>query len=68
MSEADLSKKLAEKRAALRGFRFDVAGSKIKNVKEGHNLRKEIAQIMTALNAKRAEARRAAVDAEAKSE
>ena len=49
-SRSDLSKALYEKREALRALRFGVAGSKAKNVKEGSNLRKEIARIMTELN------------------
>ncbi|MDD2935311.1 MAG: 50S ribosomal protein L29 [Candidatus Pacebacteria bacterium] len=45
----DLQKMLAEKRSALRAFRFGISGSKSKNVKEGHNLKKEIAKILTEL-------------------
>jgi ribosomal protein L29 len=41
---------LLEKRESLRKFRFDIAGSKVKNVKEGKNLRKEIARILTEIN------------------
>lgn len=48
----DLVKELAEKREALRRFRFDVAGSKIKNVKEALALRKTIARILTVLRAR----------------
>ena len=51
-SAADLEKLLKEKREALRRFRFDVTGGKIKNVKEGFNLRKDIARILTMLAAK----------------
>jgi ribosomal protein L29 len=43
-----LVKALLEKRESLRLFRFSRGG---KNVKEGLNLRKEIARIMTELNA-----------------
>ena len=43
----ELENLLAEKREALRKFRFGIAGSKNRNVKEGKNLRKEIAQILT---------------------
>jgi ribosomal protein L29 len=45
----DLHKELGEKREMLRKFRFDVSGSKIKNVKEALALRKGIARILTAL-------------------
>jgi ribosomal protein L29 len=48
-SEAELAKNLSEKREALRAFRFGVSGSKIKNMREGRAVRKEIARIMTAL-------------------
>lgn len=52
----DLAKELAEKREALRKFRFDVAGSKIKNVKEALALRKGIARILTVLRKRDIEA------------
>ena len=45
---------LADKRKALREFRFGAAGSKARDVKEARNLRKDIARILTAFNAKRA--------------
>lgn len=48
-TEKELKDLLAEKRAALRVFRFSVAGSKTRNVKEGMALRKEIARILTSL-------------------
>lgn len=48
-SEKDLKKLLNEKRESLRNFRFDIAGSKIRNVKEAKNTRKEIARIETEL-------------------
>ena len=48
----DLEKLILEKRKALRLFRFGVAGSRAKNVKEGRNLKKEIAQILTEVNAR----------------
>ena len=49
---ADLSKLVAEKREALRVFRFGGAGAKTKNVKEGRAIRKDVARILTALSAK----------------
>lgn len=48
---ADLAKLVASKREELRAFRFGGAGAKTKNVKEGRNIRKDIARILTALNA-----------------
>ena len=43
----DLDKLLVERREELRGFRFGIAGSKIRDVKTGKNLRKDIARILT---------------------
>ena len=51
---ADLTKMIAEKREALRVFRFGAAGAKTKNVREGRAIRKDIARMMTALNSKKA--------------
>ncbi len=45
-----LNKMLEEKAEALNNFKLGIAGSKIKNVKEGKNLKLEIAQILTVLN------------------
>lgn len=50
--DSDLEKELAEKSGALRAFRFGIAGSKIKNIKEARNLRKEIARVLTELNSR----------------
>lgn len=47
----DLMKALTEKRNALQDFRFGISGGKAKNVKEGSILRKDIARILTELNA-----------------
>lgn len=41
---------LADKSAALRTFRFAIAGSNMRNVKEGNVLKKDIARIHTLLN------------------
>jgi len=48
-SEKDLQKDLKEKRAGLRDFRFGLSGSKTRNSKEGKNLKKDIARILTEL-------------------
>jgi len=45
-----LTKVVGEKREALRALRFNVAGSKNKNVKAARELRREIARALTALN------------------
>jgi ribosomal protein L29 len=47
--ETDLQKALLEKRQALRGFRFGIAGSKTRDVREGRNARREIARLLTEL-------------------
>ncbi len=49
-SKKDLFKTLNEKKDALQDFRFGGAGSKSKNVKEGKNIRKDIARILTEIN------------------
>lgn len=49
-SQKDLVKALYEQREILAKFRFGVAGSKTRNVKEGRAAKKEIARIMTELN------------------
>jgi ribosomal protein L29 len=51
-TEKDLNKLLADKRKALQTFRFNISGSKTRNVKEGKGLRKDIARILTELQVK----------------
>ena len=53
-----LQAELAEKREALRVFRFGGAGSRSRNVREGRNLRKDIARILTELNTRLATSRK----------
>lgn len=48
----DLKKLVADKREALRVFRFGGAGSRTRNTREGRNLRKEIARLLTELRAR----------------
>ncbi len=48
----DLRKMLAEKSENLRTFRFGISGSKVRNVKEGRGLRREIARLLTKMNKK----------------
>ncbi len=43
----DLKKQIVDNRAALRVFRFGGAGSRTRNVREGRNLRKNIARVLT---------------------
>lgn len=52
-SEKELMKELAEKRDALLKFTFGTSGSKTRNTKEGRNLRKDIARILTLRNAQK---------------
>ncbi len=47
----ELEKTLYGKRVALKNFRFGIAGSKVRNVKEGRELKRDIARIMTELSA-----------------
>ena len=49
----DLHQSLADKREALRAFRFGGAGSRSRNVREGRGLRKEIARLLTELNSRK---------------
>jgi len=46
----ELKSLLSQKRLALRSFRFAVAGSNVRNVKEGNKLKKDVARILTVLN------------------
>ncbi len=48
--ENELKQMLTEKREALRVFHFAMSGGKTKNLKEGQNLKKDIARILTVLN------------------
>jgi ribosomal protein L29 len=48
----DLHKEIAEKREALRSFRFGSAGSRTRNVREGRNIRKDVARMLTEMKAR----------------
>lgn len=50
-SKEELTKMANDKREELRSLRFNVAGSKTRNVKQQATLRKEIARALTAKNA-----------------
>lgn len=54
-NEAELVKLVAEKREELRKLRFGVAGSAMRNVHAGKNLRREIARMLTELTHRNAE-------------
>ena len=47
LSDKELEKSLMEKRAAVKQFRFDITGSKAKNLKVGANAKKDVARLMT---------------------
>lgn len=49
----DLQKEIVQKREALRSFRFGSAGSRSRNTREGRNLRKDIARLMTEVSTRR---------------
>ncbi len=49
-TRSELDKILEERTASLSKFKFSSSQGKIKNVKEGKNLRKEIAQILTVIS------------------
>lgn len=51
--EGELKKLLAEKRGALREFRFSTKGSRVRNTKEGAVFRKDIARILFYLGTKK---------------
>lgn len=55
-NDKELAKELVEKRDELRQFKFGIAGSKVRDVKTGKNLRKDIARILTEQNARAKEA------------
>jgi ribosomal protein L29 len=54
LSDKELIKLLDEKRKAVRQFRFDVTGSKVKNLKEGGNTKKDVARLLTELSLREA--------------
>lgn len=49
-SEQELLEDLAQKRKALKEFRFNLAGARVRNNREGRTLRHDIARILTELN------------------
>lgn len=51
-SKGELQKLLIEKREALMEFRFKLSSGKVKDMKEGKNLGRDIAKILTRLNKK----------------
>lgn len=56
-TKEEITRTVLEHRQQLQTFRFAMAGSKTKNVKEGRNLRKEIARSLTELRERNIESR-----------
>lgn len=54
MSDKEIEKSLSEKRAEVKQVRFDITGSKSKNVKTGANAKKAVARMMTELQSRNA--------------
>lgn len=50
---AELPKLATELRMKLRDFRFNMGGSKVKNIREGRTTRKAIARVLTEMNARK---------------
>lgn len=48
-SEKELEKTLIDLRDKLRELRFNLAGGKVKNIKEIHQTKKDIARVLTLL-------------------
>lgn len=53
MNKEDLKKELVSLKESLRTIHFKAEGSKSKNVKEAATLKKQIARVLTELNAKK---------------
>lgn len=49
-NDKNLQKELSEKRESVRAFRFGIAGSKVRNVKEGRDTKRQIARVLTEFN------------------
>lgn len=54
MSDKEIEKSLVEKRAEVKQIRFDITGSKSKNVKAGADAKKAVARMLTELGARNA--------------
>ena len=52
LSDKEMEKLLAEKQNEVKQFRFDITGSKAKNLKAGTNARKDVARLLTETNAR----------------
>ncbi len=52
MTTEDIVKKLKEEQEKVRAFGFSIGGTRVKNVKEGRDAKKLIAQLLTELKAR----------------
>ncbi|MEK9184731.1 MAG: 50S ribosomal protein L29 [Patescibacteria group bacterium] len=52
-TDKELVQLVADKRESLRAFNFGIAGSKTRNVKEGKNIKKDVARILTELSSRK---------------
>ena len=50
MNKSELAKKLKDFNDSLRSLRFKGEGARSKNVREGRNLKKDIARVMTEIS------------------
>lgn len=57
-SEKELQQALISLRDKLRELRFNLAGGKVKNIKEIHQTKKDIARVLTLLKEKYAKSKR----------
>lgn len=57
LTDKELDKKLRTEREKLRKFRFASVLGKTKNTKEGRNVKKEIARVLTEVNRRKREAK-----------
>lgn len=53
----DLHKEIRDKRESLRSIRFGASGSRSRNTREGRTLRKDIARLLTEVNARRVDSK-----------
>ena len=52
MSDKEMEKALLEKQAEVKQFRFDITGSRAKNLNAGGNAKKDVARMMTEIRAR----------------
>lgn len=52
MSDKEVEKALREKQAEVKQFRFDITGSRAKNLRAGGNAKKAVARMMTEIRSR----------------